>query len=250
MQYENISHILEQVIAEQLSDDTLSFMLVGSYARGNANAHSDIDLTHFVHGQEASSTDYAVKENRLISILTTTLPKLDTLFIHPQQAIYALPMWRTAKILQDKSGDIQLRQQHAQNFKWHQIQEAANQYASFALYKKAEEVMSLMGAIQRKDIWAATTHRSFLLNWLGMAMAVRYGIFINNESSLFPLIIEYLGHNTKWSQLAHSAIEAHPLQATSVIYLYGETVNLLADIILPEHRKLIAFALDKIDKSI
>jgi predicted nucleotidyltransferase len=249
MDYQTISPILQQTIAEQSNDNTVGFMLVGSHARGDATARSDIDLTQFVKGPQPVYTDYQIHKGHLLSLLVMPLPDAADLFSQPQQAIYALPMWRNARILLDQTGEIKARQQYAHDFDWQRIQTAANSSASFALYRKAEEVITLLGAIERGDTWGAETHRAFLLTWLGTAVAMRYGILINSEKTLFPQTMEYLGHSTTWSQLAQETVETHPTQSAVAIHLYRETVHLLHEIIEPTHRRLIEFALETIEKA-
>ena len=248
MNHETISSILQHCITEQRNEATQGFMLVGSYARGEATAHSDIDLTHFVREQSSPQTTYHLYNDHLLSLLTIALPDEATLFNQPQSAIYALPMWRDAHILLDPTGAIHARQQYALNFDWQQIKEIANIRASFVLYKKSEEVITLLRMLETDNLWGAEALRGFLLNWLATAVAMRYGILIRSEKTLYPDIIDYLGYTNSWSQTATQVVKSSALSPV-VVQLFQETVKLLQDIIQPEHRSLIEFALDKIDKA-
>ena len=248
MNHETISSILQDCITEHRNKATQGFMLVGSYARGEATTHSDIDLTHFVYGQASPQTAYYLYDDYLLSLLTIVLPDEAALFNQPQSAIYALPMWRDAHILLDPTGAIQSRQQYALDFDWQQIQEIANTRASFVLYKKSEEVITLLRMLETDNLWGAEALRGFLLNWFATAVAMHYGILIRSEKTLYPDIIDRLGHTNPWSQTATQVVKSSALSSV-IVRLFQETVKLLEDIIQPEHRSLIEFALNKIDKA-
>lgn len=248
MDYATLSPMLQHAIAEYRNDQTVGFMLVGSYARDDATSHSDIDLTHFVQGTQPPHTTYPIQGDQLLSLLVTPLPDTHALFTQPQSAIYAVPMWRSARILLDPTGAIRARQQYAHAFTWDQIQVAANRGASYALYQKAEEIITLLGLLKSGDAWGALTLRGFLLSWLGTAIAMRFGVLVRSEKSLFPDVMAHLGQSSSWTQVAQQVIEAPPL-SPAIVHLYRETAQLLQDIIQPDHRRLIAFALEKIEQA-
>lgn len=254
MNRDSIETVLHGLMSELTTPSTLGFMLAGSYAKGTATAQSDIDLTHFVSNDQAGGQTFLLYEGFVIDVLVSHLPDQNGVFARPEVAIFAVPAWRMAQILLDQTGTLTATQAQAKAFQWSSIQEEANAKASFALYRKAPEVLSLIHAVEQNDFYHVHTTSGYILLWLAQAVALRHGVLINNEKSLFGQVKSSVGDDHEWSRALDraSGIDLTPevpiavARGQATLRLYEITTQLFEDIILPDHHPLIQHTLDQI----
>ncbi len=137
--------LLHALVDELNSPTTITIVLGGSYARGDATPYSDVDIVHFVTVAPSNPhRTYRYIDGRLISIATRTLDWYRTALTQPPRAIFAVPALRHARILLDKDGTFHAFQQELQTFTWEPLQESANQYISHMIMNSAEDVHKLL----------------------------------------------------------------------------------------------------------
>lgn len=133
-----IQPLLNKIITELQTPATDGILLVGSYAKGTARSNSDIDLTHFVRDSKDIHSRSFLRDKQVISLLVAPIPHRQDIFDRPESAIFALPMWRTARILLDERGMLADLQHYAQEYNWSRVQPIANHRASELIHLKAE----------------------------------------------------------------------------------------------------------------
>ena len=227
-------------LVDDFSDEfTVGLLLTGSYARGEATRYSDVDLLKFVENPPSDESEkYVLKyrENRLISVSTSTVKAKVEEIGKPETAIWAVPGLRQAEILLDKNGTLAELKQTAENFVWNPLQKAADEFAVNNLMGDAEEAHKILGALIQKNESAVLYGTIGLVLGLTKIITVQRGVMIKSENSYFHQAQEAVGENTAWS-LQHkiacgfgqmSSIE---VRAAASLRLYVETAKILRKII-------------------
>ena len=249
------------VIVEELSDDeTVGVGLAGSYARGDAATHSDVDLLRFARSApKTSAEEYSlqIRDGHLVSVTQTTIEQKVDELARPELAIYAVPGLRQMRVLLDATGAIADLKTEAVRFDWASLQRDADEYASFSLMGYAEVVHKVLSGLSRGDESTVQYGNLGLNLGLARALVVRRGVLIESENTFFRQAQETAGCEsewTKWFRLS-SGFEAGPTdepsfrtQGLAGLRLYVETARLLRPVIRPEHREVIENALAEIGR--
>src|SRR5262245_25313995 len=85
---------LSALTAELAGDDVVALALTGSYVRGTATPFSDIDILRFAPVLPATERErytLRAREDRLLSITTTTIAAKRAELCQPETAIFAAP---------------------------------------------------------------------------------------------------------------------------------------------------------------
>ena len=143
------------VMVEELSDDgTVGVCLAGSYARGDATDHSDVDLLRFVRSApKTSAEEYTLqlRDGRLVSVTQATIDQKMGELSRPEHAIYVVPGLRQMRVLLDKEGAVAELKGKAERFEWAPMQQEADEYAGFSLMSYAEEAHKVLSGLSRGD---------------------------------------------------------------------------------------------------
>ncbi|MFX1485349.1 MAG: hypothetical protein ACFFCP_19425 [Promethearchaeota archaeon] len=260
--YSSISdEVLNQLIEELTGDDTEGFILTGSHARYDATVFSDVDFTHFVKELPTKESErYTLRfvDGHLVSISITTVQKKREEMNKPQTAIWAVPGFRQARVLVDRSGKITDLKQSALDFDWAPLQDAANEYASYQLMGYAEEAHKILGGLVREN------ESTVIYGSLGMVLgasdmiAVQRGILIETENKLYQQLYENVGLDSSWTKYHRLAlgleryVEDIPIyiqRGTAALQLYLETTNLLKPVLKPNHIEVVDSANGIIENS-
>jgi predicted nucleotidyltransferase len=238
---------LQKLVAEFDDENTVGFLLTGSHARGDATPLSDVDLLRFVINEPPDETEkYTLKyrDNRLISISTSTVEAKLKETEKPETAGWAVPGLRQAEIISDKNGALGKLKQAAENFVWDPLQKAADDFASYNLMGDSEEAHKILGALKQKDESAILYSTMGAVLGLTEIITVQRGVMIQSENSYFRQAQESVGENSAWS-LQHkiacgfgqeSSIETRGIAS---LRLYVETAKILKDIIKTEYADVI-----------
>ena len=257
----DIERLLLVIVEELSGDETVGVCLAGSYARGDAATHSDVDLLRFMRSApKTSAEEYGlqIRGGHLVSITQTTIEqKMDELS-RPELAIYAVPGLRQMRVLLDTTGAIADLKAEAARFQWASVQGNADEYASFSLMGYAEEVHKVLSGLSRGDE-STVQHGNLGLNLgLAKALVVRRGVLIESENTFFRQAQDTAGRDSEWTRWFRlsSGFEAGPTdepsfrtQGLAGLRLYVETARLLRPVIRPEHREVIDNALAEIGRS-
>ncbi len=243
---------INYILTELDGDNLVAIGLTGSYARGTATPHSDVDIYRF--GQQPAKDHYTLRmiDGHLVSITKATIEAKRADLTEPDSAMWAVPGLRQMQILLDKSGELAALKQEAENFQWKPLQPAADYYASAELMGNAEEAHKILSALSIGDaemiIYAATG----LIFGLARVLLVQRGVLIESENGFFRQAQETAGIASHWSQQFRIATGLEPLadplrmRGYASLALYEETVRLLRAIIAPEHTEVIDTTLNHI----
>jgi len=247
---------LHSLVAWLDDENTIGLALAGSFARGEGDPCSDVDLWHYLQQvpiAEESFPRLLFRDGYLVSITTTTLEKDYASLQNPERAIWAIPGLRQARILLDKDGALAALKETAEKATWSTLQAAADGYASRQLAGCAEEVHKIMGGLAQQDesrtlyaVWGLT-------RGLATALLVQRGVLISSENTYINSAQAAAGRTSAWACQFRLAIGLDPLPADEPIFfgyglaslrLYRETFALLRHILLPEDIAVIGRTLE------
>lgn len=242
---------LSSLVEELSAPDTIGITLLGSHARGEANAYSDVDIDLFVGTLPEKKEDrfiYTLRQGKLLSLKTLTVAELEEMLTRPEQAIWAAPGISQMKILLDRDGSIARLQQRALAFEWAPLQQAANEYAGRELAQFSEEVCKIAAAMKRVN-QSATAHTliGLLMGMTGTVAAWR-GVMLTSENYYFEQVQMAVGIDSAWSDFhrlaaGYEAGSSLDERAMSALLLYWETARMLDSILSDEHRLVVDAAL-------
>ncbi len=243
--------LLEQLVSQLDSENTLGITLAGSLARGQANRYSDVDLHQYVRllpetRVEANSLRFV--DGFLVSIHTYTLEEEAAGLRQPHRAIWVVPGLRQARVLLDRDGSVAHLIEAAHAFHWSEIQPAADAMVSWQLCGLAEEIYKLLGALEMQDESKTLYALSSLTFDLVETLLVQRGILVPTENAYFDLAQGTAGVHSEWTRQLRLAMAFDPLPAGAPVYvsravaamaLYRLTVGLLAEVLRPEEAAVI-----------
>ena len=247
---------LKSLSARLMQPGVLGLAVVGSYARGEHTAHSDIDLDIFVESLSGEA-DYTLThmEGRLVSLkYLTIVQELESLG-KPQKAIWAVPGLRQMVILTDDTGAIANLKQAAQNFNWQAMQPAADEYAAEELMSCAEEIHKIVHGLSADNESKVLYAVWGLFRGLANAVAVQQGMMMTSENRYFDIIQQTIGATHPWTKsfrlaLGADIIATQPAYITrgkAALDLYRHTAVLFQNIIPEKHRDVIENTLQLLD---
>jgi hypothetical protein len=238
--------LLKRLTQELTDSNTLAIVLAGSHARGTATYYSDVDIMRYVRILPPENERYRLRYEgeTLISISTTSIIAERKKLARPENAIWAVPGLRQARILLDHEGLFAALQVEAGAFIWGpEMQQLADDYASEQLVGLAEEAHKIMGGLLKRDD-NLTLYGAFGLSMglLGI-MATHRAIFIPSENDYFTVAIETIGIDSAWSYyfqatLGHEGATPR-MRGVAALGLYMKTVDLLRPILRVEHARIV-----------
>ncbi|MDE0142711.1 MAG: nucleotidyltransferase domain-containing protein [Caldilineaceae bacterium] len=239
---------------------TVAFALLGSYARGDAGPHSDLDILHFVDDDkhEADARSLLIDAGpggtgrngnqralqyprRLLVVLSTVTPsQVESWFSDPGLALNIIVGLRDGRPLWDPKGIFAAIQQRAVEFKWTPaLQEKADQLAGKELVGWIEEAHKGLEGLRRNDTGRLLNAR-FGLSWgLAWVMRLHKGVLATSDNTFFSDVVNAVGPETEWAKLLHRAFgvavgdedDSFSLrdEVTSGLLLYCETFSFLKE---------------------
>jgi len=243
---------LRSLLAELLPDlvpGSQALALAGSFARGCENGFSDLDLYRFVDGPvEAPHRYWLHPSGRLVSLTTTTISAEAAKLEKPQTAAWAAPGLSQMWVLFDRTGDLARLKSQAVAYDPLSQREQAAAWISETLHGNSEEVAKILGALQRNDEGAALYGLLGIDYNLGQIAALRLGVLFESENRFFEQLLQ--AAPPEWSRLYSTVMgfdSSGILQrARAGLALYRYTCRWLDDLIQPQHREIISFALSLI----
>lgn len=226
--------------------------LTGSYARGEAGPHSDVDVVRFVDGAapEPAASESVLHDGYLIVVTTVTPLQVESWFSRPEMATQVIAGVRSARALRDREGYFAAIQARAQAFVWDgAMQERANHWAGAKMVGWIEEVHKGLEGLRRHDIGRMLLAR-FGLTWgLGRIMVVQRGLLLAGDNAFFAALEQEMGPRSAWIRLWRTSFciegddgRAPTLreQVTAGLRLYALTAELLQPVLRTEDAPLIA----------
>ena len=213
--------------------------VVGSAARGDATAWSDIDVNAYVvlPAQRWQARPVFLGD-RLVMIASAVFEASREELASPERAIWAVPAFRDMRILLDNERKLLALKEEAEAFDWSTLRIAAEASARANLAASAEYVFKIRAALERRDESAVLHAAGALIGRCTRAIVTARGVLIRTENEYFRKAQEAAG--PQWAQrhrecfglgsnvgLALDAFE----QGFAACRLYAETVKVLDDVL-------------------
>lgn len=211
----SVAHVIAAQLPSLIRAGAQAVLLVGSQARGDAQAHADIDLIVIGDGPH-----YRVQraEPHLLSLSWRTPDALRTEMRTPRACASTVPGLRSARLLHDPDGVAHALQQEALAWSWQSIgDDVLDAWVAEELCGYAEEVQKLVGATlagghaQRKG----TIQRSILALRLAIPLSVHLRLLYASEDHLWSLVDARMGAEWQRAQAVALGEAAEPAVHTS-----------------------------------
>lgn len=189
-------------LARSLADaGARAVALVGSHARGDASAESDLDLALIGEGPHYR---LEVHDGVLVSLGWASAEEQSRRLYDPAYLGTHVPGWRTAVLLHDPEGLAAAIKQEAAAWQWEHVADRCRGWVAEAITGYAEEVHKLVASLRRAEATTAAVQRSVLAIRLASIMAVHRRILYGSENRLWDLVARELG--TAWADAQTAAL--------------------------------------------
>ena len=222
-----------RVLADELIEaGAQAVILVGSQARGDAHAHSDIDLLALGDGP---GYRLVRRDGHLIALTWQTAAACRESFTQPFAVGSVVPGWRGAVLLRDPAGQAAVIQAEAQRWTWDMVAGSVDALVAEEVTGYGEEVHKLVGALAGGKSLLAAVQRDVLALRLGPIMALHHRLLYDTENRLWELVAARMG--ARWSaamkrafglgserfdETCAAALELYSLAAAEVWPLFDE----------------------------
>lgn len=228
----------------------IGIAIAGSYSRGEQDPHSDEDVDIFVNTLPDNAYTLRIMDGKLVSLKYISLQDEFDSLKKPEGAIWAVMGLRQMQILLDESGQLAELKQAAYDFKWDDLQEAADKFAVENLMGCAEEAHKVVGGLlqgnESKVLYASWGMFKDLL----FAAAVQAGLMIESENHIFAMLQDHFSANLAWTRafrlsfgmdIGDASLPVYQTRGLAVLDLYEQTALLFEHIIDDKHREVIAY---------
>lgn len=234
-------------------DGVKAIVLMGSFARRDAGAFSDVDLVRFrlADSPRMESQTHLV-DQRFVVVSDVTPAEADACFTDPDRASACIAGLRAGRALWDPDGGFRVLQQRAEAFAWDEAMQAkADAMASGRMVGWIEEAQKGLEGLRRDDEGRMLNARHGLSWGLTNVLRVQRGILITGDNGTYSEVVASLGQDSAWSRLSRQAFGIGSglslrEQVTAGLRLYVLTAELLAAVLLPEHAMLVGEAVKRI----
>lgn len=253
----SIEPLLRQLVRELAGENTVAIGLTGSHARGDANAHSDVDLWHFVNAlPEDPFAGYTLRmvAGRLVSVSLRRLTDEAALMRAPLTAMAVVPGFRQMRVLHDPQNALARVIDEAHGFDWKALRGAAALQAGYDLAGNAEEVGKLLAALEQEDEEMALFWLHAMIFGLLRVTTLALGLLVESENSQARQLQAALGVDGAWSRALRAALGIPPAPAAQRVRaglrLYRATATLPAIQLRPDDRAVVAATLRRIERAL
>ena len=230
--------------------------LLGSFARGNAGAFSDVDLVRFSEEDAPNLPDNGshLINGRLVVVSQATPEEVRRWFIEPEVAVNVIADVRQGRPLYDPHNYFAHIQQQARQFVWDDtMQQKANKWASQQMVGWIEEVHKGLEGLHRNDIGRMLNAKHGLTWGLARVLIVQQGILLEGDNTFYEQLLAHMKPQAewvKWWQIAFGVGTPTTLreQVIAGLKVYVETAVFLQNILTPTDNPLIQQTVDKIKK--
>jgi len=212
--------IARSITRELAAGAARAVVLTGSHVRGDAHAHSDIDLIVIVRRRPSAEDrrgwlrPMRIVRGHLVTLAWETAGSTRKSFRDPKLAPSFVPGWRGAVILHDPEGVAAAIQRRAIAWTWDAIAAVTDAWVAERITGWAEEVHKLAGMLARGPVHAAAVQRSLLAISLAGILARRHRVLYGSENVLWDLVAARMGEPWASAQAAALSERAETLDAS------------------------------------
>lgn len=196
--------IAGRVVAELVEQGAQSVALVGSRARGDATADSDLDLAVIGEGPQYR---LEIHDGLLVSVGWAPSEEQTRRLYDPRWLGTHVPGWRHAVLLRDPEGHAAEIKDLAISWDWSLVATECDTWAAETISGLAEEALRLVTSLRTADVVTAGVQRSILALQLPAALAIHRRILYGSESNLWGLVADEFG--AAWRVTQASALGLH-----------------------------------------
>jgi len=239
---------IQKLLAWLNQPGVVGIALAGSYSRGTQDQHSDVDVDIFVESQPDETYTLSILDGKLVSLKYILVSDEFASLTKPDRAIWAVPGLQQMQILLDETGQLTKLKQAAYDFKWADLQTAANDYAIEELLGCSEEAHKIISGLLQENESKVLYASWGLFKGLANAAAVQRGMIIESENRYFDIIQKNIGHTHEWTRAFRLSfgmdvgdvnILAYQTRGKAALELYQQTALLFEKIINDRHREVL-----------
>jgi hypothetical protein len=235
--------LLAEGKADELVDaGAQAVVLMGSFARGDETAFSDLDLLALGDGP---AYRLELQGGQLLAINWSSVSAIESSFASPERAGYAVQGWRDALILRDATRLAARLQQRAREWDWSEPGDRAiDRYVADELCGLAEEVHKLAGLLASGNYFGAAVQRNILGFRIGAILAVHLRLLYATENELWNLVGDLLGDEWTTAQARALGTGDQDFASTCLgaLELYELAVERVHTLFDPRERDVVANA--------
>lgn len=236
-----IGSTLEAVTAELAASGAQAVVLFGSFARGQASAHSDIDLLALGSGEKR----YEWRDGRLVDVAWVPVEAARQQFTDPGAVGAAIRGWREAQIQYDPAGIAGDLQRDAIAWTWDRLgPHAADAWVAREIAGLAEEVFKLMAALEQRRALTAAVQRNVLVLHLAGIVAVHHRLLYGSENRLWDMVADEMGEPYAQVQARAMGLSGEPFEDTchAALRLYALVAQQTQHTLDRQQRLIVAHA--------
>lgn len=203
--------IAERVAAALVKRGAQAVALVGSRARGDATADSDLDLAVVGEGPRYR---LEIHDATLVSLGWASAEEQLRRLDDPEWLATHVPGWRDAQVLLDPEGLANGIKAQALDWDWSGVDTRCDEWVAETITGLAEEVEKLAASVRNGDDQTAAIQRSILALRLPGVMAIHRRILYSSENRLWDLVADELGATWRQAQKSALGLEADNLDAS------------------------------------
>ena len=196
----------------------VAFAVMGSYARGEAGGHSDVDLVRFLEGSSPADLPPAGSylethgAGETLLVVSDVDPNaVEACFSDPESITTYLAGLRSARPVLDRKGYLARVQQRALDFSWTEELIASRVAAAArAMVGWIEEAHKGLQGLARGHVGRLLNAR-FGLSWgLTRVVKLHRGILLSGDNGTYDETAQVMGRDSEWCRLRDSAFGIGP----------------------------------------
>jgi hypothetical protein len=196
-----VLRVAREVSHRLVEEGAEAVVLMGSYARGDAYAESDLDI-HAIGVGPQQRLEHV--RGLLVSISWATRRQNREAFRNPHEVGAVVPAWRSAMIMHDPRGIAITLKKTAQEWSWKSLGNRVDDWVAEELTSYTEEVHKLIGNLRLGRRSAAAVQKSVLAVRIAPILAVHHRILYDTENQLWDLVSRRMG--AEWTRLQSIAL--------------------------------------------
>lgn len=213
---------------------------MGSVARGQADAYSDLDL-HVIVPADRPPDRVFYRDGRLVTVNFIDQVHAERTLTEPKAALWGMLAARQARIVHDPQGWYAGYQARADTFRWAQVELAASLLISQHLAGTAEEAHKIVGGLMGGQAERALYAAQGVVWAMAEVSALANSSLIESENRYWGSVRD--GEpDPRWRDLFWQALGMAPAspetRSLAAARLYARSVQLYAAHLRPEHAEV------------